>query len=63
MNLTILIAYAIIGFITGTLWNIWIRKNSSNPEVDLNFFSLWGQTALAGYLWPLTVILVIKKAL
>jgi len=63
MNLTILIAYALIGTVVGTLWHMWIIKNSENPEVDLSFFSLWGQTALAGYLWPLTIILFIKKVL
>jgi hypothetical protein len=61
MNLTLLIGYAIIGFIVGVIYNLWIRKNSENPEADLTFFSLWGQTALAGYLWPLTMILFIKK--
>jgi hypothetical protein len=58
INLSI---YLGIGVIVGIYWNIWIRGNSTNPEVDLKPLSLWGQTLLAGYLWPITIVRLIWR--
>lgn len=50
-----------IGILVGTYFNTWIKENTKNPEVDLKPFSLWGQTLFAGYLWPLTLVLLFLK--
>lgn len=57
INLSI---YLGVGLFIGIYWNIWIRKNSLNPEAELKPLSLWLQTILAIYLWPLTIITFIK---
>lgn len=53
--------YFVLGIITGAFFHFSLKRNTKNPEVDLNFYSLWGQTALATLFWPFAIYMLIKE--
>jgi hypothetical protein len=53
--------YFAIGLVVGSVFHFSLKKNTTNPEVDLTIYSLWGQTALATLFWPFALYMLIKE--